>query len=94
LASASITFRTDDEIKRQASAVFAKLGMDMSTGMNVFLRAIVQEQGFPFSITLNSMSLEERRELTKTLRKRLAIIERGDPKDFVSHAEVERMMGL
>ena len=52
LASTSITFRTDDETKRQAASVFADLGMDMSTGINVLLRTIVRERGFPFVITL------------------------------------------
>ena len=52
MASTSITFRTDDEIKRQAAAVFTNLGMDMSTGINILLRAIVREQGFPFAVTL------------------------------------------
>ena len=52
LANTSITFRIDEEIKRQAAAVFSDLGMDMSTGINVLLRVIVREQGFPFAVTL------------------------------------------
>jgi DNA-damage-inducible protein J len=52
LASASIIFRTDEEIKRQAIAIFDDLGMDMSTGVNVLLRAFVRENGFPYPISL------------------------------------------
>ena len=52
MAATSITFRTDAEIKRQATSIFNDLGMDMSTGVNVMLRALVRENGFPFAITL------------------------------------------
>jgi len=52
LANTSITFRTDEEIKRQANAIFADLGMDMTTGVNVLLRALVREKGFPFPVAL------------------------------------------
>ena len=52
LATTSITFRTDDEIKRQAVSLFNDLGMDMSTGVNVLLRAFVREKGFPFAVTV------------------------------------------
>jgi DNA-damage-inducible protein J len=53
LAATSITFRTDDEIKRRAVVIFNDLGMDMSTGVNVLLRALVRENGFPFSVSLD-----------------------------------------
>ncbi len=54
LATTSVTFRTDEETKRQATAIFADLGMDMTTGVNVLLRALVREKGFPFAVTLES----------------------------------------
>ena len=52
MASTSITVRTDEDVKRQAAAIFADLGMDMTTGVNVLLRALVRERGFPFAVTL------------------------------------------
>ena len=54
MASASITIRTDEDIKRQAGEIFADLGMDMTTGVNVLLRALVREKGFPFAVSLES----------------------------------------
>ena len=52
MAVTSITFRTDAEIKRRAISIFNELGMDMSTGVNVLLRALVRENGFPFAVSL------------------------------------------
>jgi addiction module RelB/DinJ family antitoxin len=53
MATASITVRTDEEIKRKAVQIFSELGMDMSTGVNVLLHALVRENGFPFPVTLS-----------------------------------------
>ena len=38
----------DSDIKQQSIELFADLGMDLSTAVNVFLRQSVRVQGFPF----------------------------------------------
>ncbi len=52
MATTSITFRTDEEFKRKAVQIFTELGMDLSTGMNVLLHALVRENGFPFPVAI------------------------------------------
>lgn len=49
----NVTIRVDDELKKQADALFADLGMNMSIALNVFLRQAVREQKIPFSISKN-----------------------------------------
>ena len=39
-------------MKKQASELFAQLGMDMSSAMNIFLRQCVLRGGLPFSVEL------------------------------------------
>jgi len=56
LAATSITVRTDEEVKSQAAEILASLGMDMSTGVNVFLRAVVREGGIPFAVILEPLA--------------------------------------
>lgn len=46
------TVRIEPEIKERASAVFAGLGMSLSTGVEVCLRAVVRSNGLPFDMTL------------------------------------------
>lgn len=46
----SINIRVDDDIKAQAQELFASLGMDMSTAMNIFLRQAIAFGGIPFTI--------------------------------------------
>ena len=44
----TMTIRTNKEIKEQAQALFADLGMDLSTAVNLFLRQSVKEDALPF----------------------------------------------
>ncbi|WEV68218.1 type II toxin-antitoxin system RelB/DinJ family antitoxin [Bifidobacterium sp. ESL0769] len=48
-----INFRTDEETKEEANSIFAKLGLDMSTALNMFLQQTINDQGLPFKPTLS-----------------------------------------
>ena len=50
----SINLRIDKELKQQAESLFARLGINMTTAMNIFLRQAVREQGLPFKVTAAS----------------------------------------
>ena len=59
--TATISFRTDPTIKREA--LYADMGMDLSTAINIFLRQSIRENGMPFKITRdNPSSIEARRQ--------------------------------
>lgn len=51
MKSVNVTFRVDEEIKKQADALFSELGMSLSTAFNIFLRQAIREQGLPFAVT-------------------------------------------
>ena len=59
----NLNIRTDKEIKDQADAIFNELGLNMTTAINVFLRAVIREHGIPFFLTLSS-SVPARDEMT------------------------------
>lgn len=44
------TMRIDLKLKEQANEVFDDLGLNMSTAVNMFLKAVVREQGMPFNL--------------------------------------------
>lgn len=50
MAKVSTTITIDSEIKAQAQALFADLGLDMSTAVNLFLRQSIRENAIPFEI--------------------------------------------
>lgn len=53
MKNVNVTIRVDDELKKQAEALFAELGMNLSTAFNIFLRQSVREQQIPFSVSKN-----------------------------------------
>jgi len=48
-----INIRTDSEIKSKAQDIFASLGLDMTTAINLFLRQTVRQNDLPFVLTTN-----------------------------------------
>ncbi|MDR1135619.1 MAG: type II toxin-antitoxin system RelB/DinJ family antitoxin [Clostridiales Family XIII bacterium] len=47
---ATIQVRVDDSMKSAADALFASLGLDISTAMRMFLVASIDARGIPFEI--------------------------------------------
>ena len=46
------TCRMDYTVKSQCEALYAELGMNLSTAINVFLRESLRVGGFPFDVRL------------------------------------------
>lgn len=47
---AQVNFRIDDKVKEDADALFARLGMNMSTAVSIFIRQALYHRGLPFEI--------------------------------------------
>lgn len=54
MANALIQLRIDEQLKTEATDIYEKLGLDLSTAIRIFLTRSVQEQGIPFDMTLKS----------------------------------------
>ena len=52
MATAPTQIRIDADIKQQATALFGRLGLDMSSAVNMFLHQCVLRGGIPFSIEI------------------------------------------
>jgi len=59
-AETRLSVRVDNATKRQAEAVFAALGMNMSTGINIFLAQVARSRAIPFALELSGDSIEHR----------------------------------
>ena len=55
-----LNVRVDSTIKKQAEAVFAALGMNMSTGINIFLAQVARSRAIPFALELGGDPVERR----------------------------------
>jgi DNA-damage-inducible protein J len=56
MSTTTINIRVDSDVKKQAQSIFASLGLDMTTAVNVFLRQAIQAKGIPFSVVAQANS--------------------------------------
>lgn len=60
----TISIRTNAATKRAAQKVFTKLGLDLSTGVNMYLARVAQDQAMPFTPrTANGYTLEQEQKI-------------------------------
>lgn len=50
MGKVSTNLSLDADIKSRAQELFADLGLDLSTAVNIFLRQSVRENGIPFTV--------------------------------------------
>ena len=56
--STNISIRMDSDLKAQADALFAELGMNLTTAFNIFVRQSLREGRIPFEVSLNQPNKE------------------------------------
>ena len=84
--TSNMNIRMDKDVKERAQYVFAQLGMDMTTAVNVFLRQVIRSNGFPFELRLdtpNEETMEALREVQEMKK---------DPFIGKSYTDVDNMM--
>ena len=53
-STASITFRTDPELKADVEEILDDIGMNLSTAFNCFMKKVRDVGGIPFELTRNA----------------------------------------
>ncbi len=65
---ATIQIRTDEKKKIPAMRILEKLGLDLSTAINMYLVQIIEKKGIPFEIvTENGMTPAAERKILKEI---------------------------
>ena len=73
MATVPTQVRIDEELKKQSMELFAQLGIDMSSAMNMFLKQCVMRGGLPFAVEIPQYrsevleAMEEARRISKDL---------------------------
>ena len=52
MAPTTINIRTDSEVKAQAQDILSKLGLDLTTAVNLFLRQVIYKQSASFDVAV------------------------------------------
>lgn len=86
---ATVSFRMDDTLKRQTETILDELGLNMTTAMTMFAKAIVRKQGLPLDLTVDPFySAPNQARLARTV----ADYEAGKSSPVIkSIEELERM---
>ena len=53
MATTNLNIRTDKAIKDRAEEIFNELGLNMTTAINIFLKASIRTHGIPFELKLD-----------------------------------------
>ncbi|MEK7107243.1 MAG: type II toxin-antitoxin system RelB/DinJ family antitoxin [Patescibacteria group bacterium] len=62
----TIQVRIDEKTKAKAKKVFRKMGLDMSSGVKLYLARIVQDEAVPFTVrTVNGYTPEQERQIMR-----------------------------
>ena len=64
-----IAVRVDDQLKKEATALFNELGLDMSTAVKLFLKQSVLTKSITFKLALDEYSKEEVEQAKKDIQK-------------------------
>ncbi|MDR2713398.1 MAG: type II toxin-antitoxin system RelB/DinJ family antitoxin [Clostridiales bacterium] len=102
MTQTSINIRTDEVLKRQFDELCEQLGLNLSTAINIVMKAAVRERRIPVSLSLKSIATRPRslddytvEEFSASLEKGIADFEGGlcRPADDV-FAELDKKYGL
>ena len=54
----TVNFKMDSQLKAEADELFAELGMNMTTAINVFIRQAVRQRKIPFEVAADIPNAE------------------------------------
>lgn len=74
MPTTSITIRMDENLKKQAEALFDEMGLNMTTAFTIFTKAVVRQHKIPFEISADPFYSETNQN---HLKKAIADLEAG-----------------
>ena len=87
MANSLVQFRIDEGLRQQANELCEKLGFDLSTYLRMSLAKLIQEQGVPFAVRLNSVPSAD--EAIASMRK-LSEISRANGNSKMTLSEINK----
>ena len=85
MASTSITFRMDEELKKNLEKTCQELGMSVTTAFTIFAKKMCREQRIPFEVSVDPFYSESNMNYLRSI---VADIESGKAK-LVEHDLIE-----
>lgn len=57
---AQINIKVDDELKESVSKIFVEMGLDLTTGIKIYLKRVQHDKKIPFEVKSNAPSRAEK----------------------------------
>ena len=90
MQTANINIRTDSNLKRKADALYNKLGLTMSTAINMFLKESVRTNSLPLSLKLD----EPNEETIKAIEESKEIVKNKKSKGYTNIKDLRKALGV
>lgn len=87
MAVVSTNIKVDETLKKDAQELFAELGMNLTTAVNVFLRQAVRCRAIPFPIRADDIPNEEIKEAIREVEEM-----KKNPSFVKGYTDVDEMM--
>ena len=72
MATTSVTIRTEENLKKQVETLFDEMGLNMTTAITIFAKAVVHQRKIPFEVSADPFYSETNQA---HLRKAIADLE-------------------
>ena len=63
MTQTNISVRIDENLKKQFDYLCNELGLTMTAAINLFVKAVIRENGIPFDVTLNVPNSETKKAI-------------------------------
>jgi DNA-damage-inducible protein J len=67
MSTVPLNIKVDGDLKRQADAIFADIGLTTSAGINVYLKKVVASKSIPFELKVETGDEADAMQLTRKL---------------------------
>lgn len=95
MRSARLTVSIDENVMKEASQLLDDFGMDKSTAINIFFKAMIKERRFPIDIRANDIDSTKSPmemttdELTNSVRRAVAGRNQNQEMSFVTSMDID-----
>ncbi|MBQ7523226.1 MAG: type II toxin-antitoxin system RelB/DinJ family antitoxin [Oscillospiraceae bacterium] len=86
----NLNIRTDADVKATAEQLFERLGLTMSTAVNIFLRQAIRQGGLPFEVKLDVPN----KTTAAAIREGRAIIKDKNAKGYKDLDDLRTALGV
>ncbi|MDR0576534.1 MAG: type II toxin-antitoxin system RelB/DinJ family antitoxin [Candidatus Accumulibacter sp.] len=70
MPSVSLNIKIDDELKKRADAIFSRIGLTTSAGINIYLKKVVATRGIPFDLKAETDDETDAMQMTRRLSRK------------------------